>query len=167
MNYWKQPTGSIRQCIYYVATLAFGASVLLLACQPFATSQGYGNIYPRHLLMIPREGKLHITWEARHLTVAFNGEVLQRVLSMQGDITSHPEISQFAKIDRLKLDIYFTNATGRVLRQTVFYTAQNIRMKKILQAFNHRFDLPKGTTHIAFGYDAKIESHHFEHNPVR
>ena len=167
MSLKKHYISVYRRFHYMVVLLILLAVFFLNSCQPMGNALRDQRIPSKHLLMLPREGKLHITWEARHLTVAFKGNVRQSVLSLNAEISSHQDIRQFVKIDRLQLDIYFTNTAGRVLKQTLFYAAQDIGMKKVLQAFNHRFDLPKGTTRIAFGYEAQIGSRLVQHNPVQ
>jgi hypothetical protein len=117
--------------------------------------------------MIPREGKLHITWEARHLMVTLKGSVRQGTLTIDGSINRNKDLRDYTKLDNLVVDIYFTNADGKVLRHAGLHSSDSPPQSKILHTFQHSYKLPKNTTHIAFGYDIKSKGHHFQHNPFK
>jgi len=167
MMYGRQHIKLLRRCIYAITTLAFGASIILFACQPLETSPGYGKIHPKHLLLIPPEGKLHITWEARHLVVTVKGSVRQGVLSINGSIKQNPEQNQINRLDKVVVDIYLTNTTGKVLRQEVLHATDSPPASTVLHYFQSSYKLPKSTTHIAFGYDLTTGSKRLRHLPIK
>jgi hypothetical protein len=133
--------------------------------------------------MIPQQGPLHITWEGRHLTVACKGSVRQNILTINGTIRiTGGGIQHFSALDRLVVHLYYAKASGRVLDRRNLYAVSNASIENGLPfAFTRRFELPKGTTHIAFGYDGKAREgaarvfrkkgdtieHPFQHSPFR
>lgn len=156
---------------------------ILAGCQTIGNVFGSKKILTKHLLFIPRQGSLHVTWEARHLTIAFKGRVSQNILTMNGHIDINGGGNQqFTLLDQLIVDIYLTDSAGNVLGKHTFYSADNSPVHATIpRTFKRRFDLPKGTSHIAFGYDLKaleggskvlqkkgnaIE-HRFRHSPFR
>ncbi len=124
------------------------------------------RIPSRHLLMIPREGKLHITWEARHLIVALKGSVRQGVLSINGSINRNRSQEQFDKLDKVVVDIYMTNSAGKVLKHEILHSTDNPPSSTVLHKFNIEYKLRKSTSHIAFGYDLKTGSLNLRHYPM-
>jgi hypothetical protein len=97
------------------------------------------------------------------------------------DITAG-DIRQFRMLDRLVVDIYFTNPTGRVLDKQTFYSVEKSPLDSgILRTFKHSFKLPEGTSHMAFGYDGTVREDEpktlqkkehamaleFQHSPLR
>ncbi|MDX2447112.1 MAG: hypothetical protein QNK29_07945 [Desulfobacterales bacterium] len=156
---------------------------ILAGCQSIGNVLGSKKILTKHLLFIPRQGSLHVTWEARHLTIAFKGRVSQNILTMNGriDINSGGN-QQFTLLDRLIVDIYLTDSAGNVLGKHTFYSTEKLPVHATTpRTFRHRFDLPKGTSHIAFGYDGTAREggskallkkrnaieHRFQHSPFR
>jgi len=88
----------------------------------------------------------------------------------------------FSILDRLIVVIYFTDSAGNVLDAQTFYSAPKSSLDdKTPHVFKGGFKLPKGTTHIAFGYEGSVledgskalhkkESavqHGFQHSPFR
>jgi len=132
---------------------------VLAGCQTIGNVFGSKKILTKHLLFIPRQGSLHVTWEARHLTIAFKGRVSQNILTMNGHIDINGGgIQQFTLLDRLIVDIYLTDSAGNVLAKHTFYSRYNSQVNATIpRTFKRRFDLPKGTTHIAFGYDGTAQ----------
>ena len=157
--------------------------IILAGCQTFGNAFGPQKVLTRHLLMIPGQGRLHITWETRHLTIAFKGRVSQNLLTMEGQILfAGGEIQHFSMLDQLVVDIYFTDSSGRVLSSVKFYSTDTSPINdRVPRTFTRRFDLPRGTTHIAFGYDGIAREggaavlpkkgdaieHGFQHSPYR
>ena len=157
--------------------------IIVTGCQIIGHALGSKKIPTRHLLFIPRQGSLHLRWEARHLTIEFKGKVNQNMLTANGtiDITSS-EIQHFSMLSQLVVDIYFTNSTGNVLDKQIFYSVEESPLKNATpRAFKRSFKLPEKTSHIAFGYDGtareysaktlqKIghtKEHAFQHSPFR
>jgi hypothetical protein len=152
-------------------------------CQTVGDASGSQRILTQHLLFIPGQGPLHVTWEARDLTISFKGRVSQNLLTLEGqiDITGRG-IQHFSMLDHLVVDIYLTDSAGNVLGKHKFYSTDNSSIdNRIPRRFKRSFELPKGTSHIAFGYDgtareggakvlrkkgAAIE-HGFQHSPFR
>jgi hypothetical protein len=116
--------------------------------------------------MIPREGKLHITWEARHLVVTVKGSVRQGTLSINGNINRNQDNGQLIKLDRVAVDIYLTNSNGKILKHEVLHSTDNPPKTRLLHVFQRSYKLPKSTSHIAFGYDLKAGSRHLRHFPL-
>ena len=156
---------------------------LLAGCQLIGNAAGSQRIPAKHLLFIPAEGPLHITWEAKHLTISFKGRVSQDILSMEGriDITGGG-IQNFAMLEHLVVDIYLADSEGTVLKRFKFYSTDNSPIDdRIPRTFKRSFRLPGGTTHIAFGYDGKVRDggskilpqkgsameYGFQHSPFR
>jgi len=156
---------------------------LLAGCQTIGNGLGSQKILTKRLLFIPRQGSLHVTWEARHLTITFKGRVSQHILTMNGHIDINSVgIQPFTRVDRLIVDIYFTDSAGNVLGKHIFYSTDKSPVHAAIpRTFKHRFDLPKGTTHITFGYDGTAREdrakthqkkgnaieHNFRHSPFR
>ena len=145
--------------------LIMACMAMLMGCQPFGNALRYAKIPTRHLLLIPQQGTLHMTWEARHLTITFKGKVRQNLLTIHGNILRGEGIRRFSTLDDLVVDVYFTNSSGAVLQHEAFHSMNNSPLNKVLHTFQSRFELPKGGTHIAFGYDGKADGQHFHHNP--
>jgi hypothetical protein len=148
-------------------------------CQSFGAAIDSRKIPPGHLLLIPGQGPLNITWESRQLTIAFKGEVDQNILTMDGriDITGGG-IQNLSMVSQLVVQIYFAKSDGSVLDRLNFYSSTKSTSHAILPyAFSRSFELPKGTTHIAFGYDGTVGKggsgagdvieHSFQHSPFR
>ncbi len=166
MKFGKPHRRIISRCIGLIITLSFGAGFFLVACRPLETTPDYGSIHPRHLLTIPRAGKLHITWEARHLTVSLKGSVRQGILSLNGNISRNQDNRQFIKLDAVDVDIYLTNSTGKILKHEVLHSTDNPPPDQLLYVFQRSYKLPTSTSHIAFGYDLKAGSRHIRHFPI-
>lgn len=128
---------------------------LLTGCQTIGNVLGSQKILTKHLLFIPKQGSLHVTWEARHLTIAFKGRVSQNLLTMSGRIDiNRAGIQPFTLLDRLIVDIYLTDSAGNVLGKHTFYSTDKSPVHATIpRTFKQRFDLPKRTSHIAFGYN--------------
>ena len=156
---------------------------IITGCHNFQQAFGSKNISSKRLLFIPRQGSLHLRWEARHLTIEFKGKVNQNMLTANGtiDITSS-EIQHFSMLSQLVVDIYFTNSTGNVLDKQIFYSVEESPLKNATpRAFKRSFKLPEKTSHIAFGYDGTAreysaktlqkkghtKEHAFQHSPFR
>ena len=128
---------------------------IITGCQTFDHAFGSKDISTKRLLFIPRQGFLHLRWEARHLSIEFKGKVSQNLLTTHGsiDITGR-EIQHFSMLSRLVVDIYFTNSTGNVLDKQIFYLEDSTPVNTMTpRTFKKSFKLPKGASHIAFGYD--------------
>jgi hypothetical protein len=128
---------------------------IITGCQIFGHALGSKKIPTKHLLFIPRQGSLHLRWEARHLTIEFKGKVSQSLLTTNGriDITGDG-VQHFSMLDLLIVNIYFTDSAGNVLDKQIFYSADKSPLNNMTpRTFKHSFKLPKGTSHIAFGYD--------------
>jgi hypothetical protein len=82
-------------------------------------------------------------------------------------------IHHFPVLDRLVVDIYFTDSAGNVLDKQTFYSADKLPVNnKAPHMFKRSFKLPKGTSHIAFGYDGTAredgsKKYEFQHSPFR
>lgn len=156
---------------------------MLAGCQSFGHSVDSRKILRGHLLLIPGQGRLHITWESRQLTIVFKGKVDQNSLTVDGkiDITDGG-IRNVSLLDQLLVDIYFAKSDGSVLDRQIIYSATQSTIDNLFPyTFTRRFDLPKGTTHIAFGYDGTVREggsgilqqkgdageHSFQHSPFR
>ncbi len=76
--------------------------------------------------MIPRQGPLHIRWEARNLSIEFKGKVNQNILTMEGQIDITGGANQHTNLlDRLIVDIYLSTPDGSVLeRQNLLFHGQ-------------------------------------------
>lgn len=171
-----------KMCILFFVVL-LGCTSLLSGCQGAWHPYGSQRILTRHLLLIPGQGRLHVRWESRQLTIEFKGDVDQRLLTMKGDIRiTGGGIQHFTMLDHLLVDIYFTDATGTVLNREKFYsTYQSPIDDGARRTFKRSYQLPKRTTHIAFGYDGTaregnvktrksqrdIVKHGFQHSPFR
>jgi len=156
---------------------------IIAGCQSCGHTLGSQNIQTRHLLMIPKQGHLHIRWEARHITIEFKGKVNQNILTMKGQIgITRGGIQHSTTLDRLVVDIYLSTRGGRVLDRHNLYSTGKSQVDNILpRTFERSFEVPKGTTHIAFGYDGKVREggsivpkkkgdtieHGFQHSPYR
>ena len=163
--------------------ILFGCISIIAGCQSFGHAIGSQNIQTRHLLMIPRQGPVHIRWEAKHITIEFKGKVNQNILTMEGQIgITGGSIQHFAMLDRLVVDIYLSTPDGRVLDRHKFYSTDKSHLDNLVpRTFTRSYELPKGTTHIAFGYDGKVRDggsialkkrgdaieHGFQHSPFR
>ena len=156
---------------------------IITGCQIFGHALGSKKIPTKHLLFIPRQGSLHLRWEARHLTIEFKGKVSQNLLTTNGhiDITGDG-IQHFTLLDRLVIDIYFTDSAGNVLDKQTFYSTEKSPLDNMTpRTFKRSFNLSKGTSHIAFGYDGTAREggsktlqkkgdateHSFQHSPFR
>jgi hypothetical protein len=167
----------------WLLIVMLGFISIIAGCQTFGHALGSQKILTKHLLFIPGQGPLHVTWESRHITIAFKGKVNQNQLTMNGDIgITGGGIQHFSMLDRLVVDIYFADSSGNVLAREKFYsTDQSTVDDMIPRTFQRSFQLPKGTTHIAFGYDGKAREggskvfnkqgdaieHGFQHSPFR
>jgi hypothetical protein len=157
--------------------------IIITGCQIFEHAMGPKKISTKRLLFIPRQGSLHLRWEASHLAIEFKGKVSQNVLTTNGsiDITGN-EVQHFSMLTRLVVDIYFTDPTGNVLGKQPFYSVNNLPVNNLTQhTFKRSFKLPKRTSHIAFGYDGTAQEggtktvkkkgntleHRFQHSPFR
>lgn len=139
--------------------------ILLVTCVSIFTGCRFSehnpnskNIPVQRLLFLPRHGSLHVRWEAKHLTIEFKGLISQNRLTTDGhiDITAE-DIRHFTLLDRLLVDIYFTDATGRVLDKQTFYSVDQSPLAIVTShPFKHSFNLPKETSHMAFGYDGTV-----------
>ena len=160
------------------------ASISIIAgCQTFRHTSGSQKIPTKHLLFIPRQGSLHLRWEARHLTIEFKGKISQNLLTANGHIDITGEgLQHFSMLDRLVVDIYFTDSAGNVLIKQIFYSEDKSPLNNMTpRTFTRSFDLPKGTSRIAFGYDGTARDggskalqkkgnaikHSFQHSPFR
>ena len=156
---------------------------ILAGCQTIGNDFDSKKIPTKHLLFTPRQGSLHLRWEARHLTIEFKGKVSQNLLTTNGhiDITGDG-IQHFTLLNRLVVDIYFTDPAGNVLDKQTFYSADKSPVNDMFpRTFKHSFKLPKGTSHLAFGYDGTAREgeskalqkkgnameHRFQHSPFR
>ena len=156
---------------------------IITGCQIFGHALGSKKIPTKHLLFIPRQGSLHLRWEARHITIEFKGQVSQNLLTTNGriDITANG-MQPLSMLDRLVVDIYFTDSAGNVLDKQIFYSANKSPLNNMAPyTFKHSFKLPKGTSRIAFGYDGTAREggsnalqkkgddreHRFQHSPFR
>jgi hypothetical protein len=148
-------------------------------CQGFGQAIDSRKIPPGHLLLIPGQGPLNITWESRQLTIAFKGKVDQGVLILDGkiDITGG-EIQNVSMVNQLLVQIYFAKPDGSVLERRNFYSSTKSTSNAILPyTFSRSFELPKGTTDIAFGYEGTVREassgtgaaieRSFQHSPFR
>jgi len=140
---------------------------VFFGCQALEGARRFQEIPIQHLLSIPPAGRLHITWEARHLTIAVKGKVRQRVLTINGSIGRSPELRQNTRLDNLTVAIYLTDSAGKVLKHAVLHMSDNPPRSPILHRFQQRIELPKGTTQIAFGYTLEAGGQRFEHNPLK
>ncbi len=156
---------------------------IITGCQVFEHASGSKKISTKRLLFIPRQGSLHLRWEARHLTIEFKGKVSQNLLTTNGSIDiTNSDIQHFSMLSRLLVDIYFTNSTGNVLDKQTFYSVDNSPVNNVTpRTFKRSFKLPKGTSHIAFGYEGTARGdasktskkkgnameHRFQHSPFR
>jgi hypothetical protein len=81
-------------------------------------------------------------------------------------------------LEQLLVTIYFTKLDGSVLNRDNFYSwTQSTGDDMLPYTFTHRFELPKGTTHIAFAYagtarqggsgEGKPIEDSFRHSPFR
>ena len=128
---------------------------IITGCRTFEHPLGSKKIPTKHLLLVPRQGSLHLRWEARHITIEFKGQVSQNLLITNGriDITANG-IQPLSMLDRLVVDIYFTDSAGNVLDKQIFYSADKSPLNNMAPyTFKYSFKLPKGTSRIAFGYD--------------
>lgn len=155
----------------------------LAGCQAFIGDYASRKILSKHLLPISQQGSMHIRWEAKHLTIEFKGKVNQSRMKIAGDmVVSGGGIQHFSGLDRLLVDIYFANPEGNVLTRKKFYTTSRATIDdKIPLKFDRDYKLPKGTTHIAFGYEGQAReggskpfekkgeaiTHGFLHSPFR
>jgi hypothetical protein len=156
---------------------------IMAGCQIFGHALGSEKIPTKHLLFIPRQGSVHLRWEARHLTIEFKGQVTQNLLRTRGriDITGD-EIQSLTMLDRLVVDIYFADSAGNVLDKQTFYSAEKSPLNNLTpRTITRSFKLPRGTSHIAFGYDGTAREggaktllkkgdareHSFQHSPFR
>ena len=166
---------------WFIVMVAFIS--IIAGCQTIRHAPGSKKIPTRHLLFIPGQGSLHVRWEARHLSIEFKGKVSQNLLTMNGhiDITGDG-IQHFTLLDRLVVDIYFTDSAGTVLAKHKFYSTVKSPVDDMIpHTFKRSFDLPKGTTHIAFRYNGTAREggsrslqkkenaieHGFQHSPFR
>lgn len=152
-----------RRTSYMALSLLLLASLSLNCCGSMGDSLRDQRIPKRHLLMLPREGKLHITWEARHLIVTVKGTAGQGILSLNGHISRNRDAIQFVKLDNMLVDIYFANSAGKVLKHAVLHSTDRPPSGTILHRFRSSYQLPKSTSHIAFGYDLKAGSRLLRH----
>ena len=156
---------------------------IITGCQIVEHALGSKKIPTKHLLFIPRQGSLHLRWEARHITIEFKGQISQNLLTTNGriDITGK-EIQSFPMLDRLDVDIYFTDSAGNVLDKQLFYSAGKSPLNNATpRRFMRSFKLPRETSRIAFGYDGTAREgdsktrqgkgddseHRFQHSPIR
>ena len=154
---------------------------IITGCQIFEHALGSKKIPTKHLLFIPRQGSLHLRWEARHITIEFKGQVSQNLLTTNGriDITGDG-IQSYSMLDRLDVDIYFTDSAGNVLDKQLFYSAGKSPLNNATpRRFMRSFKLPRETSRIAFGYggttrggDSKtrqgkgdVREYTFQHSP--
>ena len=174
--------GIIKKAIIWFLMLAACVGVIT-GCQLFGNALGYRKISTKHLLFIPRQGSLHLRWEARHLTIEFKGKVSQNLLTANGRIDITGDGTQHSSmLDRLVVDIYFTDSTGNVLDKQTFYSLVESPVPTMTpHTFKRSFRLPKSTSHIAFGYDGiaregasktpqkkkNAMKHGFQHSPFR
>ena len=131
---------------------------ILTGCRFSGHNPSSKNIPVQRLLLIPEQGSLHVRWEAKHLAIEFKGLVSQNRLTTEGhiDITAD-DIQHFTLLDRLAVDIYFTDSTGRVLEKQTFYSMGPPPLAITTPlAFKHSFELRKKTSHMAFGYDGAV-----------
>ena len=142
-----------RICIWFLVPTVCVS--ILAGCQLFGHALGSKKIPTKRLLFIPGQGSLHLRWEARHLTIEFKGQVSQNLLTINGFIDIPGDgFQSLSMLDRLVVDIYFTDSTGNVLDKQTFYSADKSPLNTTTpRTFMHRFKLPKGTSRIAFGYD--------------
>jgi len=85
-------------------------------------------------------------------------------------------------LDRLVVDIYLSTRDGNVLDRHKFYSTDKSQVDNMVpRTFRRSYELPKGTTRIAFGYDGKVRDggsivlkkrgdtieHGFQHSPFR
>ena len=147
-------------------------------CQTIWNNSESRKVLTNYLLFINKQDSLHIKWEAKHMTVEFKGNVDQSRLTMKGQIElSGGGIQDFPVLDRLNVDIYLTDSDGKVLDRKKFYSALNRLVDdRPSLAFERSYKLPKGTTHIAFGYEGKVREgkfgllstqYPFRHSPFR
>ena len=170
----------INMGLFVVSLVCIG---IITGCQIFEHAFNSKDISTKRLLFMPRQGSLHLRWEASHLTIEFKGKISQNLLTTNGsiDITSR-EIQHFSMLSRLVVDIYFTNSTGNVLDKQTFYSKDNTPVNTMTpDTFRKSFKLPKGTSHITFGYDGTAHEgssntspkkgnaieHRFQHSPFR
>jgi hypothetical protein len=163
--------------------MLFACISIIAGCQSFGQAVGSKKIQTRHLLMIPKQGSVHIRWEAKHITIEFKGKVNQKTLTMEGQLgIAGGGIQHFATLDRLVVDIYLSTPDGSVLDRHKFYSTVKSPVDNMVpRMFKRSYELPKGTTHIAFGYDGKARDggsnvpknrgdaieHGFQHSPFR
>ena len=163
--------------------MLFACVSMIAGCQSFERAVGIQKIQTRHLLMIPKQGSVHIRWEAKHITIEFKGKVNKNILTMEGQLgITGGGIQHFAMLDRLVVDIYLSTRDGSVLDRYKFYSTDKSQMDKwVPRTFKRSYELPKGTTHIAFGYEGKVRDgesivlmkggdaieHGFQHSPFR
>lgn len=156
---------------------------IVTGCQNFQHALGSKKIPTRHLLFIPRQGSLHLRWEARYLTIEFKGKVSQNMMTTHGSIDITGDRTQhFTMLDHLLVDIYFTDSSGKVLDKQIFYSVEKSPLKNATpRTFKRSFKLPEKTSHIAFGYDGTAretsaktlqkkghtKEHAFQHSPFR
>ena len=115
---------------WFIVMVAFIS--IIAGCQTIRHAPGSKKIPTRHLLFIPGQGSLHVRWEARHLSIEFKGKVSQNLLTMNGhiDITGN-KIQHFSTLDRLVIDIYFTDSTGNVLDKQTFYSVDESPLNNV------------------------------------
>jgi hypothetical protein len=183
-------TGELRRLTMRFDKINTGWFIVLVACisiiagcQAFRHAPGYQKIPTKHLLFISRQGSLHLRWEARHLTIEFKGKISQNLLTANGHIDITGEgLQHFSMLDRLVVDIYFTDSAGNVLAKHKFYSTVKSPVDDMVpRTFKRNFELPKRTTHIAFSYDGTAREdgskslqkkgnaieHGFQHSPFR
>ena len=172
------------------AKINMGCSIVLVVCICIITgcqisghALGPKKISTQRLLFIPRQGSLHLRWEAMHLAIEFKGKVSQNLLTTNGNIDITGNGAQhFSMLTRLVVDIYFTDSIGNVLDKQTFYSVDNSPVNKMTPlTFKRSFKLPKKTSHIAFGYDGTAREgdsktlkkngnameHIFQHSPFK
>ena len=163
--------------------MLFACISIIAGCQSLGHSVGSKKIQTRHLLMIPKQGAMHIRWETKQITIEFKGKVSQNILTMEGQMgITGGGIQHFAMLDRLVVDIYLATPDGSVLDRHKFYSTDKSAVDNMIpRTFKRSYELPKGTTRIAFGYDGKVRDgasivlknrgdvieHSFQHSPFR
>jgi len=86
-------------------------------------------------------------------------------------------------VDQLIVDLYLTDSAGNVLGKHTLYSMDKSPVDAMIpRTFNRSFELPEGTSHIAFGYDGTAREgestkapqkkgtaieHRFQHSPFR
>lgn len=156
---------------------------IITGCQILGHAAGSKKIPTKHLLFIPRQGSLHLRWEARHLTIELKGKISQNLLTTNGHIDMTGDgVQHYTMLDRLIVDMYFADSAGNVLDKQTLYSVDESPLNNMTQrTFKRSFKLPKRTSYIAFGYDGTARKgefktlqkkekdvvHRFQHSPFR